>query len=249
MKKVSIFKYLIITVLITSNTLIAQNEIQRVRVNLETPLGYTRQLLLGFTPDNAATDGFDYGYDGANVDDFPDDFNWIIEDNRYIIQGVGAFDETKKYPIGFFLSNSGNINITLNALENFDTVIDVFLYDKLNDSYHKLNDSIFNMTIASGHYTDRFYIAFLEPNLSVNENEIGEIRINYSKYSSELTIVSNNYTKIKGLKIYNIKTQSLLTTKFSENNSTKMTLADHYFGINIISIETNKGIVHKKVLF
>ena len=39
------------------------NQIKRVRLDFTSPLGYTRHLLLGFTPDNAASDSFDYGYD------------------------------------------------------------------------------------------------------------------------------------------------------------------------------------------
>lgn len=248
MKKIYFLPTFIFIAIVNIHPLMAQNEVQRVRIDLETPLGYTRQLLLGFTPDNAATDDFDYGYDAANVDNFPDDFNWMINDDRYIIQGVGAFDEIKKYPIGFFLSNSGNINISLNALENFDTVIDVYIYDKQNDSYHQLNDALFNMTIPSGEYTDRFYIAFLEPNLSINENHIDDIHISYSKNAKELTIASNNFTVIKSLKIYNINSQAVLGVKFHENSSSKVSLTDYYLGINIISIETNKGIIYKKVL-
>ncbi len=37
--------------IISIGQLHAQNEIQRVRIDFETPLGYVRHLLLGFTPD------------------------------------------------------------------------------------------------------------------------------------------------------------------------------------------------------
>jgi hypothetical protein len=97
--------------------------IQKIRINFVTPLGYTRQLLLGFTSDNSASDSFDYGYDARNIEDFPDDMNWLIDNDRYIIQGVGAFDETKKYPLGLFLTNSGSVDMSLNSLENFDSPI------------------------------------------------------------------------------------------------------------------------------
>jgi hypothetical protein len=103
----------------SSNTISANNNnngqitqpgtIQRLRLNIVTPQGYLRQLLLGFTSDNAASDGVDYGYDALNFDDFPDDCNWVINDDRFVIQGVGAFDETKKYPLGLFLTNSGSV--------------------------------------------------------------------------------------------------------------------------------------------
>ena len=39
----------------TTNT-----EVQRVRIDFVSPDLYPRYLFLGFTPDNTATDGFDY---------------------------------------------------------------------------------------------------------------------------------------------------------------------------------------------
>ena len=97
----------------TSNNQATQSStIQRVRIDFTTPTGYVRHLLLAFTSNNAASDGFDYGYDGMVADDFPDDLNWMIEDDRYVSQGVGAFDQTKKYPLGLFLTNSGNFSAT-----------------------------------------------------------------------------------------------------------------------------------------
>ena len=55
-------------------------QIQRVRVTFKSANGYTRYLLLAFTPNDTASDGFDYGYDALNIDNFADDMNWIIED-------------------------------------------------------------------------------------------------------------------------------------------------------------------------
>ena len=77
-------------------------------------------MLLGFVPNNLATDYFDYGYDAMNTESFPNDLSWLINSEPYIIQGVGDFDESKLYPLGLYLSDSGEIEISLNTLENFD---------------------------------------------------------------------------------------------------------------------------------
>ena len=76
------------------------DDIQRVRLNFTTPEGAIIPSLLGFTPDNAATDEFNYGYDAEFIDDYPNFMAYLIGDKNYIIQGVGAFDETKRFPIG-----------------------------------------------------------------------------------------------------------------------------------------------------
>ena len=174
------------------------SSIQRVRIDFTTPNGYVRHLLLGFTSDNAATDGVDYGYDGLNPDDFPDDLNWMIEDGRYVIQGVGAFDDTKIYPLGLFLSNSGDIEIKLTALENFTEDVNVFVFDALLNTYTQINDSDYSSYSDSGEYLDRYFITFSENNantdtaLSIEENELNNLSIFFNKGSQELIVNSEN---------------------------------------------------------
>ena len=198
-------------------------DIQRVRIDLETPLGQTRQLLLGFTPDNSATDGFDYGYDAPNIDNFPDDFSWIIDNEPYIIQGVGAFQASKKYPIGFFLSNTGNVTIDLNSLENFQGPIDVFIYDAYENAYTLINDQSFTANLSSGIYTDRYYIAFDDlnsnQNLSLNEVLTAKgISLQFNRSTRNLEIRLNQAFLVESLEIYNQLGQRLVTRSIHETN-------------------------------
>lgn len=203
---------------------------QRVRIDFESPNGYVRPLLLGFTTDNAATDGVDYGYDGANFDQFPDDLFWIIENDSYVIQGVGEFDQTKQYPLGLFLENSGNISISLNSLENFDTTINVFVYDSHLDTYTAINDTGFSIDITSGEYLNRFYIAFIslsnsedEENSILSTNEIDNENLIIQYYGKTKTIhielSSKLLTSSKMVKILNINGQKIHEYKMKPNSN------------------------------
>ena len=58
-------------------------------------------------------------YDALNQDAYPYDLNWLVDNQRCVIQGVGAFDNSKKYPFWMFMSKDGAIEIALKALENF----------------------------------------------------------------------------------------------------------------------------------
>ena len=175
----------------------SQSEIQTVRIDFENPEGFTRQIALGFTPDNIATDGVDYGYDALNIGDLEDDLNWMIEGNRYIIQGVGAFKLDSYYPLGMFLSNSGDISISLNRLENFENEINVYLYDLEYDRYTLLNETDLTQNIAVGNYINRFFLTFSDHihteiindyKIETNESEIEVIAVTYSKVSDELFV-------------------------------------------------------------
>lgn len=226
------------------------NEIQRVRIDFVSPDKYTRHLLLSFTPDDSATDGFDYGYDGVNPDDFLNDLNWIIEAKRYIIQGVGAFDESKQYPLGLFLTDSGDIEISLSALENFDIPINVYIYDKLLDTYTQINDSKYISTLDSGDYLNRFYIAFFEANeaLSTYENELQKTIINYLSNTKEIYINTFSQNTIKQIQVYNLLGQKL--SSIININSTEIKIPVNYFTTNyaIVSIETDYGNLARKII-
>ncbi|WP_344729983.1 hypothetical protein [Corallibacter vietnamensis] len=225
---------------------ITNNVTQRVRIDFTMPNGYVRHLLLAFTQDGSATDGFDYGYDGRNIDNFPDDLNWMIGDERFVIQGVGAFNENKQYPLGMFLTNPGEIQISLNSLENFNSEIDVFVYDSLNNISTRLQDTNFEAILSSGTYLNQFYITFKDNTyqnaaaLSINENTFSNVSINYIINSKQLniktkedfnTITLNNINgqKIKTISVsptqeikiplYNISETYLIVTIYNQNKS------------------------------
>ena len=250
-----------------ATTLIAQsnnnaNEIQRVRIDFVSPDKYTRHLLLAFTPDNAATDGFDYGYDGLNPDHFLNDLNWMIEGERYIIQGVGVFNDTKQYPFGLFLGDSGDIEIILTGLENFDSEIDVFIYDLLLDTYTRINDNSFKMNIDADEYLNRFFIAFKGAEVDENPIDDDEIEtspivevvntsINYLNKSNEIFIQVPNTVNVKHVYLINLLGQienswNALNSDFY--NEIKIPVKNISNGVYIISVKTNTGIINKKVL-
>ncbi|WP_299101038.1 T9SS type A sorting domain-containing protein [uncultured Winogradskyella sp.] len=236
----------------------AQNEIQRVRVNFENPEGFSRQLLLGFVPDNSATDGLDYGYDAINIDDLSNDLNWIIEDERYVIQGVGAFNENKYYPLGLFLSNSGDVKISLHELENFDEVIDVYLYDLELDEYTLLNDVDYLNSLAAETYLDRFFITFSnsvgdtisEEVLSVTQNNFEELKIWHSSFQNELHIdgISNDNNTLK-ISLYTVNGKQIWldNVDHTTSNSIIVPTSNISTGIYIVSLETEISSYSSKV--
>src|SRR5690606_34875159 len=136
--------------------------IQRVRLNFTTPEGAIRHLLLAFTPNNEATEGFDYGYDAKNSDDNPSDMSFIIENKKYVIQGVGEFNVDNMYPVTLDLGVSGNIQIELAELENFNEDIDVYVYDALLGTYSRINTVNYQIALDAGSHANRYFITFKE---------------------------------------------------------------------------------------
>ncbi|WP_223549138.1 T9SS type A sorting domain-containing protein [Aestuariivivens sp. NBU2969] len=225
----------------SKNSSSTSTEIQRVRIYFTSPNGIIRYLLLGFTSDDSASDGFDFGYDALNRDDLPDDLNWMIDDDRYLIQGVGAFDDNKQYPLGMFLKNDGNIKIDLQELENFETPINVYIYDSLYETYTKINKATFTENMTNGEYLDRFFIAFKDNSsalaknsLSTTDESIEYAQINYLRSTKELFVKTSDGSNINKITVYNINGQKL----YSKNN-----LRDNLIKTNLLNLNSNHAIV------
>lgn len=235
----------------------AFNNIQRIRINFTMPNGYIRHLLLGFTPNNAATDGVDYGYDALNADNFPDDLNWMIEDQRYVIQGVGSFIDSKQYPLGMFITNTGNISIALESLENFDSDINVFLYDALYNTYTLLNEIDFQENVNTGAHLERYYIAFKNNTngsiinqsttmLSIETNNNQETSISFLRQSKEIYVNSNH--TISKLEVYNLLGKRILIQESVNKKTYRQPLQFINETYGVILVYTNQGVINKKIL-
>lgn len=232
-------------------------EIQRVRIDFEAPNGYIRHLLLGFTPDNAANDGYNYGYDATAMVEYPDDLNWMIDDKRCVIQGVGEFNTDKSYPFGMFITDSGDISISLVGLENFDQPINVYIYDALANTFTLINDANLNLNMSSGEYLERFFITFqnitpppssVNDVLSINDNHLNDIILKSITTTNEILIDTKNQLTISKVEILDILGKKVVDIKNIEKSKIRIPTQHINSRIVIVSVFTNQGIVRKKLL-
>ena len=179
--------------------------IKRIRLEFEAPNQSKRPLLLAFIPNNQATDDFDYGYDAENIDDFPSDLNWTINEKECVIQGVGEFDITKQYPLKMVISTTGNAKISLTDLENFDEDINVYIYDSLLETYHLINAIDFELPLDTGVYENRFFVVFedLSSPLDIEDFNLKDLRIYYLNDASEIYINWNQINEVKEVELIN----------------------------------------------
>ncbi|MCX7549959.1 HYR domain-containing protein, partial [Xanthomarina sp. F2636L] len=184
--------------------------IKRVRLNFTSPEGAIRPLLLAFTPDNEATEGFDYGYDAKNSDVFPSDMSFMIEDEKYVIQGVGQFNVDNMYPVTLDLGTSGTIEIALTELENFEDDIDVFVYDSLLGTYHRINTVNYQIALDAGSHANRYFIAFKEDaTLNTVDEEFSNVIVNYLNATNEIYINVPTSLDIKQVYLVNMLGQTV----------------------------------------
>lgn len=226
--------------------------IQRVRLDFIAPNGALRPIMLGFTPNNQATDGYDYGYDALNTEDLPYDMSWLIEDEPYIIQGVGAFDETKRYPLGIYMDAFGAFEISLRSLENFETPITVYVYDTMLDTYTPINSFNFMTTIESGDHLNRFYITFL-PNgsLSTVENHVESIMVSYLNDSQSIYVKTPRSIHVETVSLLNMLGQTVRTwdvNTVNQDSAIRLPVKRIAEGHYIIQVVSTEGKTSKKVV-
>ena len=234
-----------------------EDVIKRIRLTGITPELATRPLLLGFVPNNLATDGFDYGYDGKNSDEFaPSDMSWIIDDENYLIQGVGDFDKYKQYPLGITIATSGEIEISLTALENFTGNVNVYVYDALLGTYTKINNSSYKISLDAAEYLDRFYITFTKAQnnlLDIIDNELEQAIVNYLNSSNEIYINVPDAIDVKQVYLVNLIGQTVKSWNITNmpnisGNEFKIPVKNIADGAYIIKVESNTSTINKKII-
>jgi len=239
----------------STNPNVDEIEMKRIRLQFKTPKGARRHLLLAFTPDNSASDGFDYGYDAKVFDDLPDDMLFMINNDKCVIQAVGTFDETKQYPLGLFSKTGGNFEVSITELENLDPNTKIYIYDNLLGTYAKINEknSKFEISLDAGNYLNRFFITFVKDNsLSVTENTFENVQINYLQNSAEIHIKTSNGIDVKQVNLVNILGQNIKswnpTNTASFSNDMKIPVGHVSEGSYIINVLTTNGSINKKVV-
>ncbi len=227
--------------------------IKRIRLNFTSPEGAIRPLLLAFTPNNEATDGFDYGYDAKNSDVFPSDMSFVIDNENYVIQGVGEFNVDNMYPVNISLGTSGTIEIALTDLENFDEDIDVYVYDALLGDYARINTVNYQMALDAGNHANRYFIAFKEDaTLNTVDEEFSNVMVNYLNATNEVYINVPTSVDIKQVYLVNMLGQTVKSwnaTNAPLAHECRLPVKNVSEGNYIIKVRTSDNkLINKKVI-
>ena len=207
-----------------------------------------RQLLL--TQDDLATENIDWGFDALCNETQMDDLYWLIEDEKFVIQGTNALNNETILPLGVHVQSAGMNSITIDELSNVSDNLDIYVHDIELNLYHDLRTSDYAFYLNSGTHLERLEIVFSPGEaLSIDDNELSVIDVHYSNASESIVLVNPTFKEVKSIEMYNILGQSIYkidnvaTTDYSEFKADALSN-----GTYIIKINTNKGTISKKVL-
>ncbi|WP_298346670.1 T9SS type A sorting domain-containing protein [uncultured Algibacter sp.] len=228
-------------------TSITNDTRMKLRIGFESVNTLQRQLLI--TVDENATEGYDWGYDSKYIDTQIDDMYWLINKEKFIIQGINQINKNTKIPLGIHTKTDGLNSIKIDKLEYTPQDLEIYLHDKYLNIYHDLKTGKYETRLASGVYLNRFEITFSKnQTLGTEENENKEIEVYFSNKKNSIVINNPASKRIEAIEMFNILGQTLFKFNTNSNNSyIEYNANEIKTGNYILKIETEFGTISKKI--
>jgi len=207
-----------------------------------------RQLLL--TVDENATANVDWGYDGSINEQQIDDMYWMIQDEKYVIQGTNVVTQETVVPLGIHVRDDGINTITIDHLENVPQDVEIYVLDTEANTYKDLRAGDYDVFLTSGDHLDRFSIVFKTPTLGNDDYDLPDtFEVHYSNSEKSLVILNPTITGIDSIEIFNILGQSIQRFDDVPNKTnTQLKVNNLSTGAYIIKLNAEIGTISKKVL-
>ncbi|GAA4977430.1 LamG-like jellyroll fold domain-containing protein [Algibacter aquimarinus] len=220
----------------------------KLRIGFNSINNLQRQLLI--TVDENATPEYDWGYDSKYIDTQIDDMYWLINNEKFIIQGTNEVNDQTTMPLGIHTKTDGFNTITIDELENTPNDIEIFLHDKELNLYHDLKQSKYEVYLSAGQYPNRFEITFSQDiTLSTAENKNKQIEIYFSNEKNKIIIDNPASRLVESVEMFNILGQTLFKFQTNTNkNHIEYNSSQIKAGNYILKIKTEFGMISKKVL-
>lgn len=222
-----------------------------IRLMFDSPLGYHRQIIVG--ANEKASNNFDVGYDALMLDVNEEDMYWKINENKFIIQGINAFDSSQELPIGLKVKKAGVARIKVDAFENVGSKLDLYVKDELTQETFRINDEPFEIYLEAGNYSNRFKLVFQSSQLANKSLDIDEVGINdslsvyYNYRSSELKILNKYNINISEVQLYNVLGQNVQTIELNTSQDVSVPITSD-LGIHVVKLSTDNGVLTKKII-
>ncbi len=224
--------------------------LKKIRLGFNFQDTFHRQVLLGFMNEKA-TSGIDYGYDGYNMDEFPNDMYLLNGENQLVIEGEGFFDVNASYPIGVKTDVEGKVSFIVDVLENFDPEQAIFIYDNVTDTYHNIRYEKFEIIMPVGVNDTRFSLRFVDKTLKVTDTKINDIKVAHIQ-NGNIILINNKLSDVTVEKVtlFNILGQSIATWKVEnqEQQNIQIPIKNINPGVYIAKLKTSKGNMSKKII-
>ncbi len=202
--------------------------------------------LLGYA--DGATQGKDSFFDAMEKTSGSMGLYSLIDTETFAIQGRSLpFDISDEVPLCYNVSTPGTFHIAIRKVDGLFETQNIYLKDKLLNSYHDLKTAPYQFTTDAGVFTNRFKIVYQNQTFGIPDNSDNQVIV-YRDKAKSIQISTGNHTMNK-VKVYDISGR-LLSEK--TNIDSNLLTIDNLKGIAdqvlLVTILTNENrIINKKV--
>lgn len=184
-------------------------EKNRLWVHMSNDQGAYNETLLGYL--TGATNEYDNLYDGKTFEAGNVlSLYTLIGTDRYCIQGRALpFNENETIPLGYSTTLAGTFSIGIENLDGFFHNQQVFLFDKLDGTYHNLKEGSYSFVTATGIYNDRFELRFTDALLGTEP--VINVANSLIIYTAKQEINFSAKATIKSIEIYDLSGRIIFT--------------------------------------
>lgn len=220
----------------------------KIRLGVDMPKGFHRQLLV--TVDERATEAVDYGFEAKLADDFHNDMFWVLNENKYVIQGVPTINKNTEIPLGFSMKSEGIMKLGIDQLENVPETMSLYIKELETGNTFELSENLqFEVKLEAGNHVNKYALVF-HPKL-VSEREV-QLKDGMSAYlnnnSAEIHISKIMDTHVSGVQLYNLNGQLIRNWQENLNANEIFLPVNLNSGVYLLKVETTMGIYSKKLL-
>ena len=222
------------------------DSIPLLRLNFVFDNLYTRQVAVVFN--DAATTGVDMAMDAANIDAVNSDAG-IFNNNRNYVIDVRPFDQNEHIPLYISLNEDKEVTFKINNQEHID-LEHIYIYDSQYKMYNKINDGkYFNINLPAGNHHNRFYLAFKDQRLGIDELEGSNFIITQNNSLQTLNIGNPNNASITAVRVFDMMGKRILfKNQLGSNSNYSFSTQNLAAGIYIVQVlDENQNAFTQKV--
>ena len=200
------------------------------------------------------TTAFDNGYDSTTFGGFSNNFEiytHLVDNSNgedFAIQSLPPESyETMIIPVGITAAAGEELSISANAI-NLPAGLNIYLEDKLDDSFTLLNSTSTFTTIANEDLNGigRFYLH--TTSTALGDDEVSLTNVSMYVINRDLTITGVQAGDAN-VRIYDLQGKEVHSSSFQGTGFNKITLPNLAVGVYVAQLETQIESISKKIIF
>ena len=207
----------------------------------------------GFAFIENASDDFSSKEDVKTFRNNKTTFYSIVDNLDLVINVQSPFKNSKIIPLGITTSAEvgTELSISIDKKQGVFSQQEIYIYDKLNNSYNEISTSNFTFKVTGAVMDNRFILVFDKIKIENQLDVISEINIINDK--NNITVKSETNINIKSIEVFDIYSFSinglhLLTLKEVNTTQESFTIDEKYKLLLIVTKLYDGSTIYKKII-